>query len=369
MGAMENKGLNIFNTRYILADPDTATDADYDGVEGVVAHEYFHNWSGNRVTCRDWFQLSLKEGFTVYRDQSFSAAMGSPPVKRIEDVRVLRAAQFPEDAGPLAHPIRPDSYQEISNFYTATAYNKGAEVIRMMATLLGPERFRKGTDLYFARHDGEAATCEDFVRAMAEGGDIDLSQFRRWYEQAGTPKLHLVLAPEGEDWFLDVTKTVPPPPGPGDKAPMMMPLRPAAVARDGRGAAPPDTRAPRRGGGDLRGFRARDGGGRGHRPVAVPPLVRAGGDAEAAPRARAGRRGLVSRRDADGAADAGAGRQGADDDAAAPRRLRDGRQRGGAARYAGDADRRGAAHPARPLHGAAGAVGQPRLLGPGHRRL
>ncbi|MBB5707024.1 aminopeptidase N [Sphingopyxis panaciterrulae] len=243
MGAMENKGLNIFNTRYILADPDTATDADYDGVEGVVAHEYFHNWSGNRVTCRDWFQLSLKEGFTVYRDQSFSAAMGSAPVKRIEDVRVLRAAQFPEDAGPLAHPIRPDSYQEISNFYTATVYNKGAEVIRMMATLLGPERFRKGTDLYFARHDGEAATCEDFVRAMEEGGDIDLSQFRRWYEQAGTPKLHLALAQEGEDWFLDVTQTVPPTPGQDDKAPMMMPLRLAAFAMDGSGAALPDTLA------------------------------------------------------------------------------------------------------------------------------
>jgi len=179
MGAMENKGLNIFNTRYILADPDTATDLDYDGVQGVVAHEYFHNWSGNRVTCRDWFQLSLKEGFTVYRDQSFSADMGSAPVKRIEDVRLLRAAQFPEDAGPLAHPIRPDSYQEISNFYTATVYNKGAEIIRMMATLLGPQRFRAGTDLYFDRHDGEAATCEDFVRAMEEGGAIDLTQFRR----------------------------------------------------------------------------------------------------------------------------------------------------------------------------------------------
>jgi aminopeptidase N len=233
MGAMENKGLNIFNTRYILADPDTATDADYDGVEGVVAHEYFHNWSGNRVTCRDWFQLSLKEGFTVYRDQSFSADMGSPPVKRIEDVRVLRAAQFPEDAGPLAHPIRPDSYQEISNFYTATVYNKGAEVIRMMATLLGPERFRAGTDLYFERHDGEAATCEDFVRAIEAGGGIDLSQFRRWYEQAGTPKLHLALAQEGDDWFLDVAQAVPPTPGQPDKAPMMMPLRLAAFAMDG----------------------------------------------------------------------------------------------------------------------------------------
>ena len=167
-GAMENKGLNIFNSRYILADPDTATDADYDAVAGVVAHEYFHNWSGNRVTCRDWFQLSLKEGFTVFRDQSFSADQGSPAVKRIEDVRVLRAAQFPEDAGPLAHPVRPESYIEISNFYTATVYNKGAEVIRMMHTMLGPEKFRAGTDLYFERHDGEAATCEDFV--LRDGG-------------------------------------------------------------------------------------------------------------------------------------------------------------------------------------------------------
>src|SRR3546814_250604 len=150
-GAMENKGLNIFNSRYILADPETATDADYDAVEGVVAHEYFHNWSGNRVTCRDWFQLSLKEGFTVFRDQQFSADMGSAAVKRIEDVRVLRAAQFPEDSGPLAHPVRPESYMEISNFYTATIYNKGAELIRMMALMLGPDRFRKGTDLYLER--------------------------------------------------------------------------------------------------------------------------------------------------------------------------------------------------------------------------
>ena len=165
MGAMENKGLNVFNTRYVLADPETATDADYDAIEAVIGHEYFHNWSGNRVTCRDWFQLSLKEGFTVLRDQLFSAAMGSEAVKRIEDVRVLRSAQFPEDSGPLAHPIRPDAFQEISNFYTATVYNKGAEVIRMMRTIAGTERFRTGTDLYFARHDGEAATCEDFIKA------------------------------------------------------------------------------------------------------------------------------------------------------------------------------------------------------------
>ena len=194
MGAMENKGLNIFNSRYILADPEVATDADYDGIEGVVAHEYFHNWSGNRVTCRDWFQLSLKEGFTVYRDQSFSADMGSAALKRIEDVRILRAAQFPEDAGPLAHPIRPESYQEISNFYTATVYNKGAEVIRMMNTLMGPDNFRKGTDLYFDRHDGEAATCEDFVVAMEDGGAIDLTRFRKWYETPGTPRVSAKLS-------------------------------------------------------------------------------------------------------------------------------------------------------------------------------
>lgn len=191
MGAMENKGLNIFNTRYILADKETATDMDFDGVEGVVAHEYFHNWSGNRVTCRDWFQLSLKEGFTVLRDQQFSAAMGSAAVKRIEDVKMLRAAQFVEDAGPLAHPIRPESFMEISNFYTATIYNKGAEVIRMMRTLMGADAYRKGTDLYFDRHDGEAATCEDFVKAMEDGGGIDLSQFRLWYSTAGTPRVHV----------------------------------------------------------------------------------------------------------------------------------------------------------------------------------
>ena len=162
-GAMENKGLNIFNSRYVLADQDTATDADFDDIAGVVAHEYFHNWSGDRVTCRDWFQLSLKEGFTVFRDQSFSADMGSEAVKRIDDVRLLRAAQFPEDQGPLAHPVRPESYIEITNFYTATVYNKGAEVIRMMRTILGDEAFRKGSDLYFERHDGQAVTCEDFV--------------------------------------------------------------------------------------------------------------------------------------------------------------------------------------------------------------
>jgi aminopeptidase N len=231
MGAMENKGLNVFNTRYVLADPDTATDADYDGIEAVIGHEYFHNWSGNRVTCRDWFQLSLKEGFTVLRDQLFSAAMGSEAVKRIEDVRVLRGGQFPEDSGPLAHPIRPDSYQEISNFYTATVYNKGAEVIRMMRTLAGPGRFRAGTDLYFARHDGEAATCEDFVRAIEDGAGLDLKQFRLWYEQAGTPQVTARLDHMGDEAVLKLTQTIPPTPGQPDKAPMPIPLRLALFDR------------------------------------------------------------------------------------------------------------------------------------------
>ncbi|HZV18581.1 MAG TPA: aminopeptidase N [Sphingobium sp.] len=226
-GAMENKGLNIFNSRYILADPETATDPDYDAIEGVVAHEYFHNWSGDRVTCRDWFQLSLKEGFTVYRDQSFSAEMGSAAVKRIEDVRILRAAQFQEDAGPLAHPVRPESYIEISNFYTATVYNKGAELIRMIALLLGPERFRKGTDLYFARHDGQAVTCEDFVKAMEDGGGVDLTQFRLWYSQAGTPRVTVRMAhdPARGTVTLDLAQRVPATPGQGNKAPMAIPLR------------------------------------------------------------------------------------------------------------------------------------------------
>ncbi|WP_338467120.1 aminopeptidase N [Novosphingobium sp. ZN18A2] len=232
-GAMENKGLNIFNTRYILADPETATDGDFDAIEGVVAHEYFHNWSGDRVTCRDWFQLSLKEGFTVLRDQQFSADMGSAPVKRIEDVRILRAAQFPEDSGPLAHPIRPDSYQEISNFYTATVYNKGAEVIRMMTVLAGTEAFRKGTDLYFERHDGEAATCEDFVKAIEDGAGLDLTQFRRWYEQAGTPKIEVEMQHDAASKSVTLTlkQTVPPTPGQPEKLPMVIPLRAALFDR------------------------------------------------------------------------------------------------------------------------------------------
>lgn len=241
MGAMENKGLNVFNSRYILADTDTATDIDFDGVEGVVAHEYFHNWSGNRVTCRDWFQLSLKEGFTVYRDQCFSADQGSAAVKRIEDVRLLRAAQFPEDAGPLAHPIRPDSFQEISNFYTATVYNKGAEVIRMMATLIGPDRFRAGTDLYFDRHDGQAVTCEDFVRAIEDGAVVDLTQFRRWYEQAGTPRLKLSVEEAQGEWTLVAQQSVPPTPGQPNKLPMHIPLRIAAFGTGGDNGVLPDT--------------------------------------------------------------------------------------------------------------------------------
>jgi aminopeptidase N len=232
MGAMENKGLNVFNTRYVLADPETATDGDFDAIEGVIGHEYFHNWSGNRVTCRDWFQLSLKEGFTVLRDQLFSQAMGSAPVKRIEDVRVLRSVQFPEDSGPLAHPIRPDSYREISNFYTATVYNKGAEVIRMMRTLAGPERFRAGTDLYFARHDGQAATCDAFVKAIEDGAELDLGQFRLWYSQAGTPKVTVKLEHEGDTATLQLRQEIPPTPGQPDKKPMPSPLRLALFDRE-----------------------------------------------------------------------------------------------------------------------------------------
>ncbi|QNQ09625.1 aminopeptidase N [Sphingomonas alpina] len=226
-GAMENKGLNIFNSRYILADAETATDYDFDAIAAVVAHEYFHNWSGNRVTCRDWFQLSLKEGFTVFRDQSFSADQGSAAVKRIEDVRGLRAAQFPEDSGPLAHAIRPDAYLEISNFYTATIYNKGAEVIRMMATMLGPKQFRAATDLYFDRFDGTAATCEDFVACMEEGGGIDLTQFRLWYSQAGTPRVSASLThePGSGRAVLKLAQRMPPTPGQPDKKPMVLPLK------------------------------------------------------------------------------------------------------------------------------------------------
>jgi aminopeptidase N len=215
----------------VLADQETATDGDFDNIARVVAHEYFHNWSGDRVTCRDWFQLSLKEGFTVFRDQSFGADIGSAAVKRIEDVRVLRAAQFPEDAGPLAHPVRPDSYIEIGNFYTATVYNKGAEVIRMLATVLGPDKFRAGTDLYFDRHDGEAATCDDFVKALEDGSGVDLSAFKIWYSQAGTPKVRARLDydAEAQTATLHLEQRVDPTPGQPVKQPMPIPLKTALI--------------------------------------------------------------------------------------------------------------------------------------------
>jgi aminopeptidase N len=234
MGAMENKSLNIFNSAYVLADQETATDADFDNIARVVAHEYFHNWSGDRVTCRDWFQLSLKEGFTVFRDQSFSADVGSPAVKRIEDVRVLRAIQFPEDQGPLAHAVRPNSYIEISNFYTATVYNKGAELIRMFHTVLGAEKFRKGTDLYFERHDGEAATCDDFVKALEDGSGEDLSAFKIWYSQAGTPKVFARLdhdaAARRATLYLEQHEN--PTPGQPAKQPMPIPLKTALIGEE-----------------------------------------------------------------------------------------------------------------------------------------
>ena len=194
MGAMENKGLNIFNSKFVLAKPASATDTDYFNIESIIGHEYFHNWTGNRVTCRDWFQLSLKEGLTVFRDQQFSAMMGSPTLCRIDAVKTIRTAQFAEDAGPMAHAIRPEQVLEMNNFYTVTVYDKGAEVIRMQHTLLGELGFRKGMDLYFARHDGQAVTCDDFVQAMQDANDVDLSQFRRWYNQAGTPNLSVAIA-------------------------------------------------------------------------------------------------------------------------------------------------------------------------------
>ena len=230
MGAMENKGLNIFNTKYVLANSRIATDADYANIEAVVAHEYFHNWTGNRVTCRDWFQLSLKEGLTVFRDQEFSADMmggeSGKVVKRIEDVRVLRQAQFPEDAGPMAHPVRPDSYVEINNFYTLTIYEKGAEVVRMLQTLLGRDGFRKGMDLYFQRHDGQAVTCDDFRAAMADANGRDLSQFERWYSQAGTPRVMATTNYDSaaETFTLELEQFCPPTPGQPLKQPMHIPF-------------------------------------------------------------------------------------------------------------------------------------------------
>ncbi len=235
MGAMENKGLNIFNTRYVLAKPDTATDTDYQNIESVIAHEYFHNWTGNRVTCRDWFQLSLKEGLTVFRDQEFSADQGSRAVKRIGEVRTLRAIQFPEDDGPLAHPVRPDSYLRIDNFYTATVYNKGAEIIRMIQTLIGKEAFRRGMDLYIRRHDNHAATIEDFVVAMQDASGVDLSHFQLWYAQAGTPELTVEDRWDemSRTYELDVAQKGPPTPGQPEKSPMLMPLAIGLLAHDG----------------------------------------------------------------------------------------------------------------------------------------
>ena len=235
MGAMENKGLNIFNSKFVLARPDTATDQDFLGIEGVIAHEYFHNWTGNRITCRDWFQLSLKEGFTVFRDQEFSADMGARGVKRIEDVRLLRAHQFAEDAGPMAHPIRPASYIEINNFYTVTVYEKGAEVVRMQANLLGPTCFRKATDLYFGRHDGQAVTTEDFLRCMAEASDTDLSQMQHWYDYAGTPQVKVrgTYDPEQASYALDFEQSVPDTPGQAGKPPFLIPVVTGLVGRDG----------------------------------------------------------------------------------------------------------------------------------------
>ena len=226
MGAMENKSLNIFNTSAVLASPDVTTDQGYQRVEAIVAHEYFHNWSGNRVTCRDWFQLSLKEGFTVFRDSQFSSDMGSAAVKRIEDVTLLRTAQFAEDAGPMSHPVRPDSFIEISNFYTLTVYEKGAEVVRMLHTLLGPELFRKGSDLYFDRHDGQAVTCDDFVAAMEAVSGIDLTQFKRWYSQSGTPVVRATGSYDAEKkrYSLTLSQSCPPTPGQSVKQPFDIPV-------------------------------------------------------------------------------------------------------------------------------------------------
>ena len=236
MGAMENKGLNIFNSRYVLASPETATDEDFQAIEEVVGHEYFHNWTGNRVTCRDWFQLSLKEGLTIFRDQEFSADMESRGVKRISDVRLLRTHQFAEDGGPMAHPVRPDAYMEINNFYTMTVYHKGSEVIRMMHTMLGAAAFRKGTDLYFQRHDGQAVTVEDFVRAMEDASGKDLKQFRLWYEQAGTPRLDSggSFDQNSGTFTLTVRQECPPTPGQADKKPFHIPLAIGLLDRNGR---------------------------------------------------------------------------------------------------------------------------------------
>ena len=236
MGAMENKGLNIFNDKYVLASPETATDADFERIEAIIAHEYFHNWTGNRITCRDWFQLCLKEGLTVFRDQEFTAETRSRAVERISDVRGLRAYQFEEDAGPLAHPVRPSAYREINNFYTATVYEKGAEVVRMLKTLLGPEKFRQGMDLYFERHDGQAATVEQFVQCFADASSTDLRQFMLWYSQAGTPEVVVTTAYDerAKTYRLQLAQTIPPTPGQPSKNPVVIPLSLGLLDQDGR---------------------------------------------------------------------------------------------------------------------------------------
>ncbi len=242
-GAMENKGLNIFNSRYVMADPNIATDADYDAIESVVGHEYFHNWTGDRVTLRDWFQLTLKEGLTVFRDQEFSMDMAASDsgraVKRIDDVRALRTAQFAEDAGPMAHPIRPDSYQEINNFYTMTVYEKGAEVIRMLQTMLGKDGFANGLKLYFERHDGSAVTCDDFIRAMADANDTDLGQFSLWWSQAGTPRVTISTSydPEKHTFTVEASQTTPATPGQAHKEALVIPISVGLLGHDGNDIA------------------------------------------------------------------------------------------------------------------------------------
>jgi aminopeptidase N len=236
MGAMENKGLNVFNDKYVLATPDTATDTDFAQIEAVIAHEYFHNWTGNRITCRDWFQLCLKEGLTVFRDQEFSSDMRSRPVKRISDVRNLRSTQFIEDAGPLAHPVRPELYKEINNFYTTTIYEKGAEVVRMVDCLIGPEKFRAGMDLYFQRHDGEAATVEQFIQCFADISGRDMTQLMLWYSQAGTPEVTVATRYDAarKTCTLECRQSLAPTPNQPDKKPMVIPLVTGLVAKDGR---------------------------------------------------------------------------------------------------------------------------------------
>jgi aminopeptidase N len=235
MGAMENKGLNIFNAKYLLADPDSSTDEEYRAVEAVVAHEYFHNWTGNRVTCRDWFQLSLKEGLTVFREQQFSADMNSPSLKRIEDVSLLRRAQFPEDAGPLAHPVRPAEYREINNFYTATVYEKGSELVRMLAGRLGPQGFRRGMDLYFQRHDGQAATIEDFLAALGDANDADLKPYLAWYAQSGTPRLHAQGQYDAsrKEYTLSLSQHTRATPHEPEKVPLPIPVKLSLFDRQG----------------------------------------------------------------------------------------------------------------------------------------